>query len=467
MIRSTISTLAGAAVLALAGCSTPPLPAADAALATPARWQAPLPHQGEPQRLALWWQQFDDPALPALIDAAQAASPTVASAVSRIEQARAAAVGASATLLPSLSAGASLVRGRQDLVTPLSTVAAASVQAAWELDVFGANRAARDAAQARLLGARATWHEARVSVAAEVAGTYNTLRACEAQLVPTQADVASRSETARLTELSAKAGFQAPANAALARAGAAQGRSLLAAQQAQCELLVKALVALTGWQEPVLRQQLTAGAARLPKPAQLLVDQVPAQVLTQRPDLYSAERDVVAAAADAAQAQAQRYPRISLAGSIGHSRIDVAGTTDSGTVWALGPLQVSLPLFDGGARAANVDAARARYDEAAAVYRGRLRTAVREVEEALVNLQSTALRNDDARTALQGYEESLSAAQARFDRGVGSLFELEDARRTALQAQSSVIDLQRERVAAWISLYRALGGGWSAEPVLN
>ena len=113
-------------------------------------------------------------------------------------------------------------------------------------------------------------------------------------------------------------------------------------------------------------------------------------------------------------------------------------------------------------RPANVDAARARYDAAAMAYRGKVRTALREVEEALVQLQSTAARNEDARVAAEGFEASYRATEARYRGGLASLFELEDARRSAVQAQSSLIELQRERVAAWIALYRALGGGWSA-----
>ena len=92
----------------------------------------------------------------------------------------------------------------------------------------------------------------------------------------------------------------------------------------------------------------------------------------------------------------------------------------------------------------------------------KLRTAVREVEEALVALQSTAARGEDARSAADGYERSLRAVESRYRGGLASLFELEDARRTAVAAQSALIELQRERVAAWISLYRALGGGWNA-----
>lgn len=95
-----------------------------------------------------------------------------------------------------------------------------------------------------------------------------------------------------------------------------------------------------------------------------------------------------------------------------------------------------------------------------ALYRSRLRTAVREVETALVQLDSSAARSEDARIAVEGYEASFRAAEARYRGGLASLFELEDARRSAAQARSQWVELQRERVAAWISLYRALGGGW-------
>ena len=448
--------------LALAACATRPAPPAAIAAAAPAQWQAPLPHNGSVTDLTLWWQQFNDPLLSQLITSAEALSPTLASARSRIAQSRATRVAAGATLAPALNGSASVVRGRQDFISPLGTLAQAGLQASWEVDLFGADRAGRDAAQARLDSAQAGWHEARVSVAAETASTYLALRACEAQVVQTQADTASRAETARLTELSAKAGFQSPANKALANASAAQARAQLTAQQAQCDLSVKALVALSGIDETALRTQLAPGSATLPQPAQIGVAAVPAEALAQRPDLYAAAREVVAASADVAQSQAQRLPHVSLAGSVGPAHFESTVGNGSGTLWAIGPVTVSLPLFDGGTRAAKVDEAQARYDEAASVYRGKLRAAVREVEEALVQLNSTALRGDDARAAAQGFNDSYRATDARYRGGLASLFELEDARRTAVQAQSALIDLERERVAAWISLYRALGGGWSA-----
>lgn len=447
----------------LAACANTPPPPAPETMAPP-QWQAPLPHNGQLGDLSRWWQQFNDPLLSQLIDAAQAESPTLAAAASRIAQSRAGRVAAGGALLPDLNASASVVRGREDLLAPIGTRSTAGLQSSWELDLFGGNRAARDAAQARLEGDQASWHAARVAVAAETAGTYLALRACEAQVLQTQADATSRAESARLTDLSAKAGFQSPANAALTRASAAQSNALLTAQRAQCDLAVKALVALTGKDEPGLRGQLAAGAARLPEPAQIAVQSVPAQVLAQRPDLYAAGRELVAAGAEVSQSRAARLPRISLSGSIGAMRLESGGTSAQGSTWAVGPVAVTLPIFDAGTRAANVDAARARYDAAAITYRSQLRGAVREVEEALVQLQSTAARGDDARVAAEGFEASYRATESRYKGGAASLFELEDARRSAVQAQSALIDLQRERVAAWISLYRALGGGWAPTP---
>jgi NodT family efflux transporter outer membrane factor (OMF) lipoprotein len=454
------TALALAALAGLAACASAPPPPAVEPAQLPAQWHAPLPHNGSVADLARWWQQFDDPVLAQLVDAAQAVSPTLASARSRLLQSQATRTGAGAALLPTLDATASATRGRTDFVTPLATTSSAGLQTAWVIDVFGAGRAGRDAAQYRLEGAEASWHDARVSVAAETANAYLALRACEAQRVQTETDATSRAETARLTGLSAKAGFEPPANAALARASAAQGASLLTAQRAQCDIAVKSLVALTAIDEPALRAQLAAGSARIPQPAELAIASVPAEVLNQRPDVFNAARELSAASADVSQARAKRLPRITLAGSISRARVDIGDTTQSGTVWSVGPVAVTLPIFDAGLRRANVDAARARYDEAASLYRAKLRTAVQEVEQALVQLDSTAARNENARIADEGFEQSFRATEARFKGGLASLFELEDARRSAVQAHGTLIDLQRERVAAWITLYRALGGGW-------
>lgn len=453
-----------ATVLLLSACASgPPPQAVTADAAVSAQWHAPLPHEGRVGELGRWWEQFEDPLLDALMAAAQTASPTLASARSRIEQARAARVSAGAALGPTLDANASATRGRQELSMPIANTATAGLAAGWELDLFGGGRAALTAASARFEGAQADWHAARVAVAAEVANAYLGLRACEAQRVKTEADARSRAETARLTDLAAEAGMEAPANAALARASAAQGESVHLALKAQCDNAVKSLVALTALDETDLRRQLAERSGTLPTPAGLTVAAVPAEVLNQRPDLYTAARDVSAASADLTQARAARWPRVSLAGSIGRVRVETSAATAEGTTWAVGPVAITLPLFDGGARRANVDAARARYDEAVALYRARVRDAVREVEQALVLLESTSARRENARIAAEGFDTSFRAVEARYRGGLASLFELEDARRSALQSQVNLIDLERDRVSAWVSLYRALGGGWSAD----
>lgn len=468
------------ATLLLSGCVTLPAlpqwmtgksgtePAANStapALAAPsgaAAWQAPLPHQGQSTDLLQWWKQFNDPALVRLQEAAQRVSPTLASARSRVEQARASSVAASAARLPLVEAVGSASTGRGEAGAPRASVAQLAFQSSWEVDLFGAVRAQGEAGLARLDGAQAAWHAARVSVAAEVASTYLQLRSCEAQLQQLEVDTQSRAETARVTDRSAQAGLTPPAAAAQARASAAQGRAQVTAQRAQCDNLVKALVSLSAEDEAALRRLLADRTAQLPQPAPIAFATLPGQLLAQRPDLAEAAAAVTAAAADVKLTDARRYPRVSLSGALGVMGVRADGVQRTGDTWSFGPLQVTFPVFDAGIRRANQSAARAAYDEAVAVYQGRVRVAVREVEDALVQVRSAADRQADAQAAMEGYEASFKAADSRYKGGVSSIFELEDARRTAVAARSALIELQRERAAAWIALYRALGGGWQA-----
>jgi outer membrane protein, multidrug efflux system len=426
----------------------------------PSQWQAPLPHDGALGALGLWWQRQGDPVLVELIEAAQAASPTVAQALARVESARASQVAAGAVLLPKVDASLSASRGVSQPNVPVATTLQAGVQAGWELDLVGANRAVNAAAQAQTAGTQALWHDARVSVAAEVANVYYSLSTCYQLLEVARSDAQSRTETARLADVSTRAGFAAPAVAALARASSAQSSASATQQAAQCDLHTKALVALTALPEPEVRSKVTASLAKPVQAASISIATVPAQTLAQRPDVFSAERDVAVASAQVGSAQAQRYPRLTLGGSIGVLRSTTAGVDTDLTTWSFGPLALTLPLFDGGQRKANVVAAQARYTEAVAIYRSKVRQAVREVEEALVNLQSTDARRADTDAAASGYAESLAATQARYAQGLASLVELEEARRTALAAQSAQIALALERNRAWVALYRALGGGF-------
>jgi len=174
---------------------------------------------------------------------------------------------------------------------------------------------------------------------------------------------------------------------------------------------VKALVALTAVPEDVLQTQLKKSQAQAAQSAMMGVSKVPAHVLAQRPDVYAAQREVAAASADVGAAQAARYPRLVLTGSVGSASSRSALRDADTSTWSIGPLSLTLPLVDGGRRSASQAAAQARYDEAAALYRATARQAVREVEESLLTLHSTESRMADARRASAGYASALQARE--------------------------------------------------------
>ncbi len=434
----------------------------------PAAWQArtpeELPHAGSTRRLADWWAQFRDPALDAMLAAAQTQSNTLAQAAATIERSRADAIAAGATALPGLEGIASANRAAFTFGGPAAyrTQLQVGLQSSWEIDLFGALARQRESAQAAHEANVASWHDARVSLAAEVANAYVNLRHCEILVEQAVADANSRAAAARATEAAGQAGLQSRSTVALAQASAADASSILSQRRAQCDIFVKGLVALTALDETALRSLLTqSGTGKLPQPQQFRVDSLPARVVAQRPDVAAAERRVAAASADIGRAEADRYPRLTLAGSITPTRLSInSAPALSLTTWSIGP-SLTLPLFDGGRRAANVDAFRAQYAAADSAYRAKVRLAVREVEEALVRLASAAEREADTIASARGYRANLEGAKIRLDAGFGNVLELEDARRLSLAADAAVAALAQERVAAWVALYRAVGGGWA------
>ena len=453
--------------LVLSGCAalpgaidTPPAPPTLAQVA-PTGWQSPLPHNGQLASMRDWWLRQGDTLQVELIDAAQRVNPSLAMAASRIAQARASLKGAQAAGAPTLDGSASVSRAQAATfpTTPPSNTVQLGLMAGWEIDLFGATRASQSAASERLASAQAQWHDARVSVAAEVANQYIAYRACAIQLALTRQDAASKSESARLTAITTQAGFSASGQLALSDAVASDAANQVVSVAAQCESLVKALVALTGLPETQLKQKLAASPApALETP--LPVARVPAEALNQRPDVFAAQRDIAAASQDVTGSQAQQYPRLSLSGSIGALNVNTGSVSADVTTWSIGPLALSVPIYDGGRRAANVDAAKARYEEATAVYQSRVRAAVREVEDALLNLQATTDRSKPTEAAAKAWRAALLAAETRQKNGFASQIEVEETRRMAMAADISQLGLQRDRQLAWVALYRAMGGGW-------
>jgi NodT family efflux transporter outer membrane factor (OMF) lipoprotein len=434
----------------------------------PVAWQQPLPHGGDLVALGNWWSQFNDPVLLELIDSAQQQSQSMAAAALRIAQARAVLVTANAAAVPTINAAAVGTRGTFQLGGPIivATTTQAQLQLGWEIDLFGGLSRANEAARARLEAQVANWHEARISVSADIANMYTNFRGCEQLAALARADLTSRVQTADLTQKLSESGFQSPAAASLASASAAEGQSRVAAQSADCDILIKALVAVTGLVEVDLRAKLATQSSKLPTPAMPALKQVPAQVLSQRPDIAAAERDVAAASAEIGVREAERYPRLSLLGNIGPLGFETSAGSINATSWSIGP-SLTLPIFDAGRRAANVDTAITAYEVAANNYRTQARRAVREVEEALVRLSSLDIREKESLKASRGYHASLRAMQEKYKFGLASILDLEETRRLSFNADNVLATVRRERVNAFIALYRAVGGGWTASDSLN
>jgi multidrug efflux system outer membrane protein len=415
-------------------------------------WQAPPPHRGRLSDLAGWWAQFDDPALLRLQQAAEAESPTLARAWARIEQARATLATARAATTPGVTGQASATGGQRQTTAAQGT-RSLGIDASWEVDLFGRIRRNNEAAQARLQARQSDWHDARISLAAEVADHYVQYRACTLLAGAYSEELASTRQTLRATESLVRAGLNARADGDLARASAAGTADSALAQAQECTLLVKTLVNLSGLEEASVRQALGQGDG-LPRPAEFSVRQVPADVLRQRPDLASLERELASASAEIGVAEADLLPTLSLVGNL---------TISSAlTSWSFGP-QLALSLLDGGARRAAIDSARASFVSAYADWRQGVRDAVTEVEQALARLDSSAARMEEAMQASSAYTSYFDAIETEWRAGTRSLLTLEEARRQALASKTSLIALQRDRVRYWIALYKAVGGNWQAD----
>ncbi|XRD86191.1 efflux transporter outer membrane subunit [Dyella acidisoli] len=439
-------------------------------MATATGWQAERPHDGNVENLVDWWGRFDDPAVAELIRTAEINSPTLAKAVARISEARATVTSTRADAWPTLTDDGSVTRAKSAItlgktnVTSLTTTRSNAQDASWEIDLFGKVRSSRESAQAQLEARVDDWHDARVSLAAEVADDYVQYRACSQLILAYQQAATSYAQTEKTTRASAAAGMTAASDAYLADANTASANATVTQQNVTCEELVKSLVALTGADEPTLRTIIDRpGAPDLPQPAAFRVESVPADLLRQRPDLASSERALAAAYASIGQARADRFPSLSLSGSMTVSATNLTAPLSS---WSFGP-SLSIPLFDAGKRKAAVNSAQASYDEQLAVYHSAVLTAVKEVEVALVDLDGAARRSDDARRAVEQYRGYENATEINWHAGFDTLLTLEQARRSYTSANITYIEVQRDHIRSWISLYKALGGGWQTSDAVT
>jgi outer membrane protein, multidrug efflux system len=464
----------GLVFAAIVGCAAPRIPETKATVEAIAQklepaWQAPMPHGGDLAQLQNWWAQWNDPVLTKLQALAQSESMSLAQAAAKIDQARAQLQVAGTSVLPSVDLNNSLRRSALGVPpfgaprTQLST----SLDASWELDLFGAVARGQEAAASRLSARQLDWHEARVSLASEVANYYVNYYQCIESSAALAEDVAALANTVSLTEQKVKVGLTAPADAALLRASLANGRNQLISQQGECKLVLKALGFLTAVKESSLLDLMakppSAPQANAPS---FYVATLPAQTLAQRADLASLERELAALAAEVGVAEANRKPRLSFSGNIGWGALRFGGPnggeTGTGVAWGFGPA-LNLPIFDAGRRKANAEAAMARYAELSVQYQSKARLAVREAEEAMLRLHAAVQKQTQAEAAIKDFQAYLAAAETRYRVGVGNLIELQDARRQTIAAQLNLIQLRRDRNLQWIALYKALGGGWDGQ----
>lgn len=445
--------------LAIAGCAVgPDYQHHDA---EQPQWHSAVPHGGKVEDLNKWWEQLNDPLLSKLILDTEQGNPTLDMALAKLNEARAIETASTGVYYPTLSLGASSTRSRmafgQQVI--LQTNNKVGFDASWELDLFGKNRRTAQAAQARFTASEVSWHDARISLAAEVADVYVELRQCEAGLATAEQNKHSRATVRELTDLKAGAGLASPMDAARAQVSEAEGDSAYSAKQGECARVLNRLTALTGIDRDTLTTRLADKSGQIPVPNETDVSSVAAHALSQRPDVAIAEMNLAAASADIGASKAAMYPSLTLLGSIASNHISQGGQSVVVPTWSFGP-SLSIPLFSGGRASANVDASEARYDYAQASYKKTVREAVRNVEDSLVRLNVANDRAKSAHQAQDRYQQLFNATQARYDTGLSNRMALEDARRIWLQSQDNAAAMERERVSSWIALYKALGGGW-------
>lgn len=455
-----------AAILVLSGCALQPAYSPPVA-AAPSAWSVASPETPVPNRVPTeeWWRALHDPAVDALAEAAMADNPSLAEAVARIDEARATVGINAAAAAPNVTASASVTRAKGQNtaggpgVTQLSSSASVGPSFSWEIDLFGRIRHSVDAAQDRLDARTADAAAARLSLAADVADGVLSLRACANAREVLADDIVSREKTLALTRLKLAAGFVAPVDEARAMAGIATVRTNLAAQQEQCTRQVNALVALSGKDAAAVnRQVFGAGTAAAFMPeAPATAPELPATVLADHPNVVSSDREAAAAWEEIGVARANRLPRLNLAALLTGQWLRAAGSSLDFTTWSIGP-GLSGTLFDGGAGAANVDAAEARYRRAVASLRGTLRSTVQDVENALAAQASAQARQASTGEAVAAARTTLVAAEGQWSAGSISLFELEDSRRQFASAQDAEISARRDQAQAWVALVKATGG---------
>jgi multidrug efflux system outer membrane protein len=437
---------------------------------TPAFRHAAAEPQDQAARLpAAWWTVFGDTTLSQLEERALRDNPTVRAAAQRLVQAQAQLGVTRASQLPTIGVSAGVANSRTSAETPMGvTFGGRSIKGnefsvganfSYELDLWGRVRRAVEAADAQALAAQDDRDGVMLMLSGQVATTYWQLRGLDADIAILNDALATRRESQQLIEARFNAGLSNELDVSRTRIERANAEADIQEAQRQRNTLEHALAVLVGASpsQPVV---MPAGGTALPQPPAIPVG-LPASLLGQRPDLAASVAALKAFNAQVGVAEGAYYPSLSLTGNFGYASETLSNLAKgSARQFSFGPLALSLPVFEGGRIEANVKLAKARYDEAVANHEGRLLTALREVEDALSDVQQRQKQGDVQVQAQQAATRAVQVAQARFDRGVSTYLDVTDAQRSALAADRAAAQIRTQRLLAAVSVARALGGGW-------
>ncbi len=436
----------------------------------PSSWTDKAPSEGE-MATTKWWEDFNDPALNALEEEGLTANADIALAAARVAEARAILRLTDADLYPTLSAQAGARRtgpsdqSRQGAFggsKPYNDFSVAAVLD-YEIDLWGKLRRGSESAQAQLLSEKANRDAVRLAVASDIATNYFNLRALDSQLAITRDTITSRQNGFDYQKKQYDAGAidvlsfrRAEAELAAAEATLPMLEQARVEQQNALSVLLgrspKAIV-----EAPLAKQE---HIANLPVPPTLPAN-APSTLLQRRPDIAAAEQQLVAANAQIGVAIADYYPNLSLSALLGLASADIDNLMKgSARAWDAGATSV-LPVLDFGRTGGNVDAAKARTEQALVNYQQVVRLAFADVSNALNRLETTQAQLDAQTRKVKANEETFRVAGLRYDAGYATQLDQLDAQRQLFQAQLNQISAMQERLSAVVTLQKAIGGGWN------
>ncbi|MES2532661.1 MAG: efflux transporter outer membrane subunit [Pseudomonadota bacterium] len=406
-----------------------------------------------------WWRLFGDAELDALAARVQISNQNIAAAVASYAQAQALVREQRAGLFPSVSASGSATRSGNRSGGTATGGASAGVSASWTPDVWGRLGLAVSSAEADAQASEADLAAARLSAIGELAANYFSLREADAELALLSATLEGYERSLTIARNRYEAGIAAQSDVLQAQTQLINTRAERVALERTRTAYEHAIAVLVGAAPADF--QLTPAARWSPIVPSVPLG-VPSTVLQRRPDIAAAERAMASANAQIGIARAAYYPSFGLSASLSRSSSRVSDLfSASNTLWSVG-LSAAQVLFDAGAIAASVDAARASYDGSVARYRQTVLTAFQTVEDQLTATASLAQQEQLRREASAAADKTEQQILNRYRAGQVSYTDVVTAQASALSARRTVLQLQVNRQTAAVTLVQALGGGWEA-----